>query len=93
MRVVFAETVWYQDLNLLSQDLISVVAKQLFNLGIDQDDFSLQVHYYHGVGRCLQETSELGFRPLAVADVSDGTGNQRPLLGLQRAQADFHGKF
>ena len=74
LRVAFPEPLWYQDLNLLSQDLLPGVAEQLFNLGVDQDDFSLQVHYYHGVGCCLQKAAELGLRLLPVSHVSGDFG-------------------
>ena len=42
-----------------------------------------------GVGRRLEQAAELVLGRLALGDVADRGGDQRALLGLERAQADL----
>jgi hypothetical protein len=36
---------------------------------------------------------DLAFRPFALGNISDGAGNQLPLLGFKRAETDLHREF
>ena len=69
------------------------VAEEPFHLGIYQHDAALMIDDHHGVRRGFQEAAEFLFGLLAEGHVADGADDISLAIGLQRAQADFHGKL
>ena len=68
-RVPAAKALRHQHLNLLSQEFVPLIAKQLLNLRIDQHDFSLPIHHDHGVRSGFQKPAEFLLRSFAFRDV------------------------
>ena len=52
-RMCIAKSVGRQDVHRLTDQICAVVAKQLFGLGVDQDDYPLLIHHHHRTGRRL----------------------------------------
>src|SRR5260370_898857 len=68
-------------------------SEKLFGLRIDQRDAAVATDDHHRVRRRFEQTAELVLGPLAFGDVADRAGDERALLGFERAQADLDGKF
>src|SRR5262245_11431508 len=83
----------HQNLNLLPQKLLALVAKQLLHLGIDQYDLALPIHHDHRIGSGFQKPAEFLLGLLALGDITDRTRNQRALFRLQRTESDLHRKL
>src|SRR5439155_666996 len=92
-RVIGPEPFGHEYFDRLIEQLRSRVSEQALGLRVYQNDFSRAVDDDHGVGRGLQQSAELLFRPLAVADIANRAHHQRALLGFQGAKTDFHRKF
>jgi hypothetical protein len=64
-----SEAFGYQYFNLLPQQLFPPVFKQLFDLGVHQNDLAILVRYHHGIWSGLQQPAEFLLSPLAVSDI------------------------
>src|SRR5215831_5345327 len=97
LRAVFrmpgAKPFRHQNLNLLPQKLLPLVAKQLLHLGIDQHDLAPPIHHDHGIGSRFQKPTEFLLSLLALGDITDRTRNQRALFRFQWTEADLHRKL
>src|SRR5437879_11108741 len=91
--MVGAKPFRYQDVDLLSHQLLGLPAKQAYRLGIDQHHLAAAIDDDHRVRRRLQQILEFLLGLPAVADVANGAGDEQSLFGLERAEADFHGEF
>src|SRR5271165_731685 len=72
----------YEHLDLVSQYLLSLIAKQLLHLRIDQNNFALTIHYHDRIGRRLQQVAESLFGLLAIFNVRRGPVPLQDLASL-----------
>ncbi len=78
----------HQDLHRLTDELGALVAEQLLELGVDQDDRTVTVDDDHPVGRGLEQSAEeLGLAVLLVG-LAQPDRNQRTPVGDDRAHRE-----
>ncbi len=88
-----ANALRHQHLHRFSEQLGSAVFEKRFRLGIDENDFSPFVDDDDGVGRRLQQSTELGFGFFPLGDVADRAHGKGALFGFQGTQTDFDRKL
>jgi hypothetical protein len=82
-----------EQLDPLPDQLLAAVAEQLLGLRVDQQDTAVAVDDHHRVRRRLEQTAELLLGAAALADVADRARHPHAVFGLDRTQADLHGKL
>ena len=85
LRMFTAKALRHQHLHRFSQQLGPAVFEELFRLGIDENDFSFFVDDDAGVGRRLQQSTELGFGFFPLGDVADRAHRKGAFFGFERA--------
>jgi len=95
-----AEAFGHQDLDRLADKAVARIAEQLLGLRVDQFDAALGIGDDDRIGCRLQQGAEAGlavaqflFGLLGPGDVANGGDDQRPALGLHRAEADGDGEL
>ncbi len=88
-----AKTLGHQHLDFLANEFFAGVTEELLGLRIHQDDLPPAIDNDDGVRRGLQQSPKLLFGFFAFGNVANGAHRQRALLGLQRAETDFHREF
>src|SRR5262249_41143642 len=78
-----------QCLNVLPQQLLSSIAEQPLELGVDEGDFPFVVHYHHRVWGSVHQTAELKFRTLALRNVAFVCRVAKGLPSLSRCNTQW----
>ena len=88
-----AHSVGHQQLDLLSDEFLTLIAEKRFSLAVCQRDHTVTVHADDRIGRCLEQTSELRFCASALGHVSDGGGDDATTVKLYGCQGDLGRKL
>ena len=88
-RMLAAEPVRHENLDLLFEELFARIPEELLHLGIDQHDLPLSIHDDHRIRSGFQQSAEFLLGLLALGDVTDGGGDEGTFLGFQGAEADL----
>src|SRR5260221_251961 len=91
--MLLAKPVGHEQLDLLTDHLLALVSEDLLGLRVHEYDSAILAHNHHRIWRRLEKAPELLLGSLAVRDVANGTGHQRALFSLQRAQTDLDREF
>src|SRR5260221_9054017 len=91
--MLLAKPVGHEQLDLLTDHLIAAVSEDLLGLRVHEYDSAILAHNHHRIWRRFEKAPELLLGSLAVRDVANGTGHQRALFSLQRAQTDLDREF
>ena len=92
-RMLFAKPFRHHQLDPLTDELVTRVAKELLRLRVDQQDPTFAIDNHHRVRCGLEEAAELLFRFFPFGDVADGGRHERAVLGFKWAQADLDRKL
>ena len=89
-RVRPAEPLGHEQFDPLADEFLTAVSEEPLRLRVDQDDAPVPVDDDHRVGRGLQQVLESLLGLLSVTDVADRHGDERLVVHVEGAQADFH---
>src|ERR1700704_2809559 len=91
--MVSAETLGYQHLDRLSQQLIAVVTEGLFDLQIDQRHLAFATHHYHAVGRAFDDLAESLLSSSPFSDIDNASQHESAFVRIDRVKSDLDGNF
>src|SRR5271169_2913711 len=82
-----------QHLHRVAQQLLALVAEELFRPRVDQHNLASSINNLHGIRRRLQQRSKLVFLRFARAHVTNRADHHVAVGRMHRAQADLRGKL
>src|SRR5260370_1239258 len=92
VRMLVAKPLRNQHLDRVAEQLVASVTEEFLGLRVDQRDAEVATEDQLRVRRGFEQVVYLVLGPLTLGDIADRAGDERALLGFERAQADLDGK-